>query len=410
MWFDVTDKIIIAGAGIGGLALAVALLRRGIDVQVYEQADELIPLGAGLQISPNGTHVLSELGVLDSLQQVSSEPDAKKIRLWNTGQTWSLFDLGSECVAEYGYPYLMVHRGDLQAVLLSAACKLKPDVIRLGYRLTDFEQTADSLSVSFANGSTETGAILVGADGVHSSVRSKMFGAARAVYTGCSAWRGVIPAERLPSHLRISCGVNWVGPGRHVVTYPLRAGQLINFVGVVETDDWSTESWTASGTHAECAADFAGWHPDVHTLIDNIDVHYRWALLGRTPIETWHRGRAVLLGDACHPMLPFMAQGAVMALEDAIVLARCVEAYGRDVAGAFSAYEKERVARANRCVLAADKNRELFHNDRLTAPDDADRYAASQWNEAKVRDRYHWLFSYDAVNSAIEPEAALTHG
>lgn len=394
--------IVVVGAGIGGLTLALGLLRRGFDVDIYEQADELGELGAGVQISPNGTHALAELGALDALAAVSSEPDAKKIRLWNTGQSWSLFDLGPDCVAQYGYPYLMVHRGDLHAVLREAVRKLKPDAIHTGARVIDVAQDADGVTVKFASGKSVAAKLVVGADGVHSQVRGALFGEAKATYSGCSAWRGVIPAARLPDHLRITAGVNWVGPGRHVVTYPLRRGELINFVGVVETADWQTESWSASGSHAECSADFAGWHQDIHTLIDNIDVHYRWALLSRAPMESWHKGRVVLLGDACHPMLPFMAQGAVMAIEDGLILARCIEAYGNDHNAVFSAYESARVARANRCVVAADRNREVFHNDRLTDSVDAERYASTQWNEEKVRDRYHWLFSYDPVSCPIE--------
>jgi salicylate hydroxylase len=398
-------KIVVGGAGIGGLTLALALLRRGVDVVVYEQADQLAEVGAGIQISPNGTRALADLGVLDELAKVSSEPDAKKIRLWNTGQTWPLFDLGPDCVAQYGYPYLMIHRGDLQSVLLAAVRRLKPDAIRMASRIVDFAQDDRGVTAIFANGSRAQGSVLVGADGVHSLIRNALFGAAKATYSGCSAWRGVIAVERLPERLRISSGVNWVGPGRHVVTYPLRRGELINFVGVVETDDWKTESWTSRGTHAECTADFAGWHEDVHALIDNIDVHYRWALLGRTPIANWHKGRAVLLGDACHPMLPFMAQGAVMAIEDGVVLARCLETYGDDHRTALSAYEAARVERANRCVVAADRNRQVFHSDRLTEPADAEQYAETQWNEAKVRERYHWLFSFDPVTCPIEPMA-----
>lgn len=404
-----SQKIMIGGAGIGGLTLALGLLRKGIDVVVYEQADELAPLGAGVQISPNGTRALADLGVLDDLIAVSSEPDAKKIRLWNTGQTWQLFDLGRDCIEEYGYPYLMIHRGDLHAVLLAAVETLKPGTVRLGSRVTDVSVNADEVTLIFANGDRASGSVLVGADGVHSQIRSKIFGAADAAYTGCSAWRGIIPAKRLPDRLRLTSGVNWVGPGRHVVTYPLRRGELINFVGVVETDDWETESWTSKGSHQECSADFAGWHADVHTLIDNIDVHYRWALLGRSPITTWHKGRVVLLGDACHPMLPFMAQGAVMAIEDGVVLARCFEAYGDDHRGAFLAYEAARVDRANRCVVAADRNREVFHNDHLTEPEDADRYALEQWNETKVRERYHWLFSFDPLTCPIKPIALAEH-
>jgi salicylate hydroxylase len=398
-------KIIVGGAGIGGLTLALALLRRGVDVVVYEQADQLAEVGAGIQISPNGTRALADLGVLDELAKVSSEPDAKRIRLWNTGQTWPLFDLGPDCVAQYGYPYLMIHRGDLQSVLLAAVKKLKPDAIRMGSRIVDFAQDPKSVTAIFADGSRASGSVLVGADGVHSLIRNGIFGAAKATYSGCSAWRGVIAAERLPERLRISSGVNWVGPGRHVVTYPLRRGELINFVGVVETDDWKTESWTSRGTRAECTADFAGWHEDVHALIDNIDVHYRWALLGRTPLASWQNGRVVLLGDACHPMLPFMAQGAVMAIEDGVVLARCLKTYGDDPRTAFSAYEAARVERANRCVVAADRNRQVFHSDRLTESADAERYAETEWNETKVRERYHWLFSFDPVTCPIESMA-----
>jgi salicylate hydroxylase len=398
-------KILIAGAGIGGLTVALALLRRGIDVAIYEQADALAELGAGVQISPNGTHALAHLGLLDDLARVSTEPDSKKIRLWNAGQTWQLFDLGPDCVAQYGYPYLMMHRGDLHSVLLAAVRKLKPNAVRLGSRIVDFAQDVRGVTAIFEDGSRASGAVLIGADGVHSRVRSTMFGVAKATYTGCSAWRGVIPADRLPAELRITAGVNWVGPGRHVVTYPLRRGELINFIGVVETDDWQTESWTARGTRDECRADFAGWHADVHALIDNIDIHYRWALLGRAPIETWHKDRVVLLGDACHPMLPFMAQGAVMAIEDGVVLARCFEAYGDDYRTVFSAYEGARVGRANRCVVAADRNREVFHNDQLMEPADAQRYADTQWNEEKVHERYDWLFSFDPVNCPIEPTA-----
>jgi salicylate hydroxylase len=405
-----SGKVIIGGAGIGGLTLALALLRRGIDVAVCEQADRLVEVGAGIQISPNGTRALAALGVLDDLLMVSSEPDAKRIRLWNSGQTWPLFDLGPDCVAQYGFPYLMVHRGDLQSVLVAALKKLRPDAIRMGCRIVDLAQDAKGVTAIFADGSRALGTVLVAADGVHSAIRNAIFGTAKASYSGCSAWRGVILSERLPERLRISSGVNWVGPGRHVVTYPLRRGELINFVGVVETDDWNTESWTSKGTHAECTADFEGWHEDVHALIDNIDVHYRWALLSRAPIETWHKGRVVLLGDACHPMLPFMAQGAVMAIEDGVVLARCLDMYGDDHRKAFSAYDGARVERANRCVLAADRNRQLFHSDRLTEPADAQRYAETQWNEAKVRERYHWLFSFDPVTCPIEPSAALADG
>jgi salicylate hydroxylase len=390
--------ILIAGAGIGGLVAALALQQRGFEVALYEQAADLREVGAGVQISPNGTRVLYSLGLADAIRAVAVEPAGKEVRLWNSGATWPLFDLGPTCVARYGFPYLMLHRGDLQMVLVEAVRRSDPSAIHLGASVSRVTETDDGVVVGLADGRTVTGSLLIGADGVHSATRSAVFGQAKARFTGCMAWRGVVPMERLPRHLARQAGVNWIGPGRHVVTYPLRGGKLMNFVGVVERSDWTTESWTMRGTREECASDFAGWHSDVHALIDNIDDHYRWALLSRTTMECWTGKRTVLLGDACHPMLPFMAQGAVMAIEDGMVLARCLARGGvADLAIAFRQYEYERVERANRCVRAAERNRELFHNARLLDAEDAERYVGTEWSEQRVFDRYDWLFSYDAT-------------
>lgn len=391
-----TQRILIAGAGIAGLCTAIALMQRGFRVTICEQAEALRETGAGVQISPNGTRVLASLGVLDTLRSLAVEPTAKTIRLWNSGETWPLFDLGSISVSEYGYPYLMVHRGDLQTTLVNAVIQLDPGSIRYGAGIVAVDNRTDGVTVSLSNGERIDCDILIGADGIHSAVRAAVFGAGPAYFTGCIAWRGVIPSSQLPSHIRLDIGTNWVGPGRHVVTYPLCRGELFNFVGVVERSSWGAESWTARGTRKECADDFDGWHPDVRVLIDNIDIHYRWALMSRPPMEHWSSGRTVLVGDACHPMLPFMAQGAVMAIEDAITLARCLAESRDDHGAAFIAFEQARVTRANRCVVAAERNREIFHNERLMNAEDASHYVSSQWNEAKVRDRYHWLFAHDA--------------
>jgi salicylate hydroxylase len=394
--------IVIAGGGIGGLCAALALVQRGIDVVVLEQARELREVGAGVQISPNGTRVLASLGLDRAMRAVAVEPQAKEIRLWSSGETWPLFDLGASAVADYGHPYLMFHRGDLQLVLAAALRDAAPSALRLGCEVAEVVEADDHVEVVLKSGERLSARAVVGADGVHSRVRAGLFGPAKPVFTGCVAWRGIVPVERLPAHMRRAVGVNWVGPGRHVVTYPLRRGELVNFVGVVERDGWEIESWTERGSHADCAADFAGWHADVHALIDNIDVHYRWALMSRAPIDRWSVGRVVLLGDAAHPMLPFMAQGAVMAIEDAVVLARCFESFGDDSHAAIGAYEAARIARANRCVVLADRNRQIFHSDRLLDRDDARRYVTTQWSEDKVRERYHWLFRYDAVAGALD--------
>ncbi|CAN5261871.1 FAD-dependent monooxygenase [soil metagenome] len=392
------EPILIAGAGIGGLTLALALEQRGFRTVVLEQASKLEEVGAGLQISSNGTRALASIGLLEDLRAIAVEPEGKKIRLWNTGESWSLFDLGPMAVAEFGFPYLMVHRGDLHTVLMKALIARAPDALRLGHKVVGFEQDGSGVHVTFADGSSTRGSMLIGADGVHSTVRRTIFGEGHAEFTGCMAWRGVIDASRLPDRLmRPPLGVNWVGPGRHVITYPLRNGTLMNFVGVVESSSWQSESWTARGTREECSADFAGWHPDVHLLIDNVDEHFRWALLSRKPLDQWRIGRVALLGDACHPMLPFMAQGAVMAIEDAIMLARCLEAFD-DVGTALDTYVASRIDRATQCVKAADRQRVVFHNDQLSNAEDAATYVNVQWNEERVHERYDWLFSYDVVN------------
>ncbi|WP_076858393.1 FAD-dependent monooxygenase [Bradyrhizobium mercantei] len=393
--------IIIVGGGLGGLTAALALLRQGIKVTVLEQAEELRELGAGVQLSPNGTRVLSHLGLDDAMNAVSVAPQAKEIRLWNSGETWPLFDLGATAIAEFGHPYLMFHRGDLQMLLARAVLAASPSAIRLGAKVTDIIDDGQAPTAVLTDGERVSGLALVGADGIHSRVRSALFGDSRPSFTGCVAWRGTVASRSLPDRLSRAVGTNWVGPGRHVVTYPLRCGELINFVGVVERDAWETESWTARGDRADCAADFAGWHEDVHALIENIEVHYRWALMSRPPIKQWSRGNIVLIGDAAHPMLPFMAQGAVMAIEDGMILARCFSHFASDPEKAIASFKAARIERANRCVELADRNRLLFHNERLFDREDAHRYVTSQWNEEKVRERYDWLFRYDAVGCSI---------
>ncbi len=215
------------------------------------------------------------------------------------------------------------------------------------------------------------------------------------------AWRGVIPAERLSPHLRQALSVTWIGPGGHVVHYPLRRGELVNFVSVVERDDWQVESWSVQGSVEECLADYPGWHPDVHALIAATGRPHKWALFGREPMTGWSLGRATLLGDACHPMPPFLAQGAAMAIEDGLVLARCLEAYGPDHAEAFAAYERARLPRTSRAVTGSQDNMRRYHDNRLGTAAEAEAYVGREWSEDRVKARYEWLFSYDARTAAI---------
>jgi salicylate hydroxylase len=394
------SRILIAGAGIGGLTAALALLKRGFDVDVYEQAHELKEVGAGVQLSANGNRVLHELGLLETLKTLACNASGKEIRLWSTGQTWKLFDLGSVSVERYGFPYLTVYRPDLHRVLVDAVQREKPGAIHLNARCTGLEHSDRGVRLQLENGEQIEGDALVGADGVHSRIREALFGEDKPRFTGIIAWRGNIPMDRLPRHMARLVATNWVGPGGHVVHYPVRHGELMNFVGAVERSDWQVESWTARGTADECADDFRNWHDDVHQMIRHAPALYKWALLGRAPMEQWSLGRVTLLGDACHPTLPFLAQGAVMAIEDGFMLARALSSFD-DPATAFVRYENARRERARKMVMGSAENAKRFHNPKLAEQAGAQEYVDREWSEERINQRYEWLFTYDATTVEI---------
>jgi salicylate hydroxylase len=348
-----------------------------------------------VQIAANGTRVLHALGVGDELKALSCEAQGKEIRHWSSGETWKLFDLGAASIERYGFPYFTVYRPDLLAVLGQA---VGPERIRLGSKCVGFEQDESGVTLNLENGKAR-GDVLVGADGVHSRVRQALFGADRPQFTGVIAWRAVVPMARLPRHMARMVGSNWVGPGGHIVHYPLRGGKLMNFVGALERADWRVESWSARGTRDELAADFAGWHADIQSFIQAIDAPYKWALMVRPPLERWTKGRVTLLGDACHSMLPFLAQGAIQAIEDGMVLARCLEGFPSEEA--LQRYEAARRERTRRAVEGSADNIGRFHNRALADPAAGRDYIEREWAGSSVASRYEWLFQYDATSVPI---------
>lgn len=390
----------IVGGGIGGLTAALALLRKGHDVTVFEQARELQEVGAGLQISPNGVRVLFDLGLENEIRAICFEPEGKEIRLWNTGDTWKLFDLGVESQARYGFPYITVHRNDLHQALVKAIDAIAPETIRLDHRFVDVEQRDNNVALAFHDKPSANFDIVIGADGVHSKMREILFGAGPARFTGIVAWRGVIPAELLPEHLTRPIGTNWIGPGGHVIHYPIRRGELINFTSVIERQDWKIESWSTPGTNQEYHDDYPGWHSDVHAYIEAIPQPFKWALIARPPMPEWVQGRVALLGDACHPSLPFLAQGAVMALEDACILARAFEEFDT-IDESLEHYQRMRIPRTTRAVEGAIANAGRFHNPTLADPQGAQTYVDEQWAADKVVERYEWLFEYDPTGVSL---------
>jgi len=352
-------------------------------------------------MSANGTRVLYALGLGEAIEAIAWQPSGKEIRIWNTGQTWKLFDLGAESVARYGYPYLMFHRGDLHRILVEAVRAEKPDALHLGANCIGCDQDDRKARLRIEDAEDAVGDALIGADGVHSTIRQTLFGPDERSFSGLIAWRGLVDAAVLPDEMARPVGVNWVGPGGHVVHYFVRHGALLNFVGILEKDDWQVESWTAQGTVEECLADFAGWHEAIQATIRNFQTPYKWALMRREPMDRWTEGRISLLGDACHPMVPMLAQGAVMAIEDGMVLARCFGGFGSDVEGALSRYEDLRCDRTARAIRGSNENADRFHNSQLGDPAVAQKYVDTEWQPDRVRDRYDWIFTYDATSVEV---------
>jgi salicylate hydroxylase len=328
-------------------------------------------------------------------------PSGKEARLWNTGQTWKTLDLGAIAVERYGSPHILMHRGDLQAILAQAIQSIKPQALRLGRRCVGLKQNGTGVEVLFAGGNVADGAIVIGADGIHSKVREFLFGTDSPQFTGCVAWRGLVPMNRLPGHLARNMATSWVGPAGHVLHYPVHRGELMNFIAFVEREDWRVESWTVAGTAEELADDFGGWHSDVHEMIRNIEVPYKWALWVRDPMQRWSAGRITLLGDACHPTLPFLGQGAVMALEDAYVLAGCLKKYAGDHATALTRYENARKERTAAVVRAAAETRKRAFDHALADAAGVTAYLAREWEQGPVMARYDKVYAYDATSIAI---------
>ncbi|WP_158515157.1 FAD-dependent monooxygenase [Bordetella sp. H567] len=385
-------RIIIVGAGIGGLTAAASLLKRGFAVKVYEQATVLAEVGAGIQSSANAVKVLYDLGLEDALDTIVVRPQAFEFRRFNTGEMMYRIPLGETHERINGAPYFHIHRADLHELLAKAVLAMDPDCIVLGARAMGFEEGADSVTLHLADGQRATADVLVGADGIKSAIRAQILGATPASYTGDIAWRAVIPTERLPRGIMETVSTVWCGPKKHAVMYYLRGGTLMNFVGLVEHAYPENESWTQKRPWTDLKADFEGWHPAIQTVIDAIDRDgcYRYALNDRAPADHWSTGRATLLGDAAHPTLPYLASGAAMAIEDGAVLARCLQAHA-SIPDALGVYQDSRLERTARVVRESAGNRGLYRVE----DEQEMRRRFQEMNMSKSRSE--WLYSYDPL-------------
>jgi salicylate hydroxylase len=359
--------VLVAGGGIGGLTAALCLAKRDLAVTILEQAGTIGEVGAGIQLSPNATRVLFDLGLEPALAAVAFRPEATEMRHWRTGRCIATTPLGEVATRQFGYPYFHVHRGDLIAALESAVRSNPRIRLSTSTRVERIRDAGDRVVVESAAGSASAD-LLIGADGIRSVVRTQLFGPEQPVFTGNIAWRLLIPAEVLPQGMVRPVATAWWGPGAHVVHYFVRRGELVNCVFVREQRGWEVESWTEPGDPEELQAAFSGWHEQIRTLARHArrETLFKWALFDRTPMPAWGRGRITLLGDACHATLPFMAQGAAMAIEDAAVLSACLDA-DTDVARALHRYEGLRKARTAGIQLGSRRNAEVFHMRGLKA-------------------------------------------
>jgi len=351
--------VVIAGAGIGGLCAALALAKRRFEVVVYEQSTQLGEVGAGLQLSPNAMCVLQNLGIADEVKTRAFSPDSAVMRHYRTGKPYFTVPLGDAATLKYGADYLHIHRADLHTALYNACVKMNVN-IHLGKTIQSYQQTPQTLTIQFDNNESFEADLLIGADGIKSNIQACMLGQTPAEFTGQVAWRGVVEANKLPKSL-IKPGANlWVGPGKHFVSYYLRGGDLVNFVAVQERTDWQKESWNEPGDVRELRQSFADWHPEVTELLSATEHCFLWALFDRKPLKQWTDGKVTLLGDACHPMLPFLAQGAAMAIEDSYALAHCLTT-DTNIQTALQTYQNIRLPRTRSIQLNARKNAALYH-------------------------------------------------
>ncbi|ETI59124.1 FAD-dependent monooxygenase [Marinomonas profundimaris] len=353
------NRVVIAGAGIGGLSAALALAKQGVQAVVCEQASHLGEVGAGLQMSPNALKVLRKLGLESALRPFVFVPEHATIRDFKSGEYYLKVPLGEQAISRYDAPYWHVHRADLHHVLVEA-CLAEGVELVLNATVTHYVENAalDQVSVCLEDGRTFESDVLIGADGIRSKIREQMLGPESPTFMGQVAWRGVVPVSDLKMTIKPDACV-WAGPGRHFVSYYLRGGEYVNFVAVEERNDWRSESWREEGDIDALRQAFSGWHPEVSGILASAQSTFLWALNGRDSLAIWHKGRAVLLGDACHPMLPFMAQGAAMAIEDAYILAQCLS--NGTVADALIKYEDVRKPRTTNIQKMSKANAGLYH-------------------------------------------------
>ncbi len=389
-------SITILGAGIGGLTAAIALARRGARVTVMDQAPELTEVGAGLQITPNGTAVLAALGLAKRVASIGVPLEAVELRDYRGGQLVTRLDMRE---ARHGNdnPYLLLHRADLVDMLAHAALRHGVTLL-FGKKVTGVAIGFDQANLPLEDGSQRNCRILIGADGIHSVTRQAMNGPREPDFTGQVAWRATVEARYVPIHDMPKVATVYMGPGRHMVIYPLRDGRLINIVAIEERKKWVAEGWNHHDDPANLRRAFSSFPPYVRRLLSLCENVYLWGLFSHPVAENWYQGGAAILGDAAHPTLPFLAQGANMALEDAWVLAEEMDRHDELQEG-FAAYQKRRQNRVRKIVRGAADNTRIYHmaSAPLRTALHAGMRLTSRAAPGLLLGRYDWLYGHDVT-------------
>lgn len=384
---------LIAGGGIAGLGAALALAARNFDVTILEQHSIDTELGAGLQLSPNAMHVLTRLGLEDAIAKAASYSRVVDIRAHKSGVLAAQFPLGAVAEQRFGARYGQIHRRALVGILADAALKHPNITVVEKTEVRGIEEASDACVVHTAGGGRWQAGAVIAADGVHSGIARAM-GIPAPEFIGQIAWRALVPADVLPKKFQDDLTVIWTGPGAHVVHYPLPDG-WVNLIACVERDNNDNADWAASNTNAELLGDFRGWHNDVQTLLKSAKLPRSWALYDRPAPHVYFRGRAVLIGDACHPMLPFAAQGAAQALEDGWALAACMAA-NDNAEHAFAHYQKIREPRISQVVAESRSRAQLYHQRSVVSKlSTLGKRLAGNSVQGWTDPEYDWLYGYD---------------
>ena len=391
-------RMSIVGAGLGGLVAAIAARRAGMEATIYEQAPAFGGVGAGIQVGPNAVKVLRALGLESGLQAFGAMPEHHVGRNWKSGRILFKSATRVACLERFGAPYYQVQRSDLHAHLKAA---LPPEAIRPGLRCVGVESTPAAARLRFADGSEIESDVVVGADGIHSTVRDCLLGPRKPRFTGVICWRGQVEADRLPAGLIPPDSLNWMGPGGCIVHYYVRPGRLINWIAHRTTDIWAEESWSVEGDKREMLAAFEGWHESLRILLGATERIYKWAILDREPLPGWSKGRITLLGDAAHPMLPFLAQGGAMAMEDGYVLAQALRSGAADVPAALLRYEGLRKDRTTRVQLGSRARADVCQviSPLAQLRRDAGYLFNQLFRPGAAVQRADWIYSYDVEGS-----------